>query len=130
MAVVCGSTAIVAVHIGEIDEAVADLRVGFPMALTTQDMPVIATVGVAVAWVAAGQGAPAVASRALGAAARLRGSDDPFDPMVARLTERLRADVGAGYDAAYAEGKALDREDAIAAIDPDRVLIVDPVGST
>lgn len=130
MAVVCGSTAIVAVHIGEIDAAVADLRVGFPMALTTQDMPVIATVGVAVAWVAAGQGAPAVASRALGAAARLRGGDDPFDPLVARLTERLRADLGPGYDAAYAGGKALDREDAIAAIDPDRVLIVDPVGST
>ncbi|WP_395728601.1 BTAD domain-containing putative transcriptional regulator [Nakamurella sp.] len=130
MAVVCGSTAIVAVHVGEIDEAVADLRVGFPMALTTQDMPVIATVGVAVAWVVAAQGAPAVASRALGAAARLRGGDDPFDPMVARLTERLRADLGSGYDAAYAQGKVLDREDAIAAIDPDRVLIVDPVGST
>lgn len=129
MAVVCGSTAIVAVHVGEIDEAIADLRVGFPKALTTEDMPVIATVGVAVAWVAAAQGAAATATRAMGAAARLRGSDDPFDPMVARLAERLRADLGPAYDDAYAAGKALAREDAIAAIDPQQVLLTQPVNS-
>ena len=129
MAVVCGSTAIIAVHTGEIDLAVSDLRVGYPLARGTEDMPVLATVGVAVAWVAAARFAPTAATRALGAAAQLRGSDDPFDPMVARLTERLRADLGPAFDDVYAGGRLLSRKDAIEAIDPDRVLVADPVAS-
>lgn len=129
MAVVCGGTAIVAVHLGRLDLASGDLRAGYPLALATEDMPVIATVGVAVAWFAAAQGAPVRAATVLGAAARLRGSDDPFDPLVARLADRLRADLGARFDDAYAAGKAMDRKDAIGAIDPDRVPVADSVSS-
>ncbi len=129
MAVVCASTAVIAVHIGETDLAVGDLRVGYPLGRATEDMPVLATVGVAVAWVAAAQGVTATAARVLGAAARLRGSDDAFDPIVARLTERLRGDLGPAFAEHYDHGKTLSREDAIGAIDPDRVLVVDPVSS-
>ena len=49
--------------------------------------------------------------------------------MVARLTERLRADLGPAFDDVYAGGKLLSRKDAIEAIDPDRVLVADPVAS-
>ena len=123
MSVVCGATAIVAVHTGEIDVAVDDLRVGYPLALSTEDMPVVATIGVAVAWVAAALDAPAAAARLLGAAAQLRGSDDPLDPMVLRLTQRLRDDLGSAFEAHYEQGKALNRADAIEAVDPDRFLV-------
>jgi hypothetical protein len=129
MSMVCASTAVIAVHTGEIDLAVGDLRVGYPLARATEDMPVIATVGVAVAWVAAAQGSPAAATHALGAAARLRGSDDAFDPMVARLTDRLRGDLGPAFDEHYGRGKSLGRDEAIGAIDPDRLLVPDPVSS-
>lgn len=129
MAVVCGSTAIVAVHTGDLDLAVSDLRVGYPVAVRTEDMPVIATVGVAVGWVAQAAGDPARSAVVLGAAARLRGGDDRFDPMVARLTERLRADLGPAFEEHYERGMALSRGGALEAIDPDRALVAVPVSS-
>jgi predicted ATPase/DNA-binding SARP family transcriptional activator len=127
MAVVCAVTAVVAVHTGEIDVAVGDLRVGYPLARATEDMPVIATLGVAAAWVAQATGASARAATVLGGAARLRGSDDGSDPLVARLADRLRTDLGPAYDEAYAADKALGRDEAIEVVDPDRLLDADPV---
>ncbi len=121
-AVTCGVTAIVAVHAGRIDLALADVRSGYPLAVRTEDMPVVATLGVALAWVAAAAGHPARAARALGAAATLRGSDDFGDPMLARLIGRLRGELAEGFDDYYRAGKALCREDALGAIDPERVL--------
>ena len=121
-AMVCGVMAIVAVHAGRVDQAVADVRAGYPLAVRTEDMPVVATSGVALAWVAAASDRPEQAARALGAAARLRGSDDVGDPMVARLVDRLRAELGGPYDEQYGRGKALSRKDAIGELDPDRAL--------
>jgi hypothetical protein len=121
-AIICGVMAIVAVHAGRVDLAVADVRAGYPLAVRTEDMPVVATSGVALAWVAAAGGRPEQAARALGAAARLRGSDDVGDPMVARLVDRLRAELGEAYDEQYGRGKALSRKDAIGELDPDRAL--------
>ncbi len=125
-AMACGVTAVIAVHAGQLDRAIADVRTAHPLAVTTQDMPVVATTGVAVAWVAAAMGKPEAAAKAIGAAARLRGSDDSGDPIVARLTIRLRDELGNDFDRCHREGKKLDRADAILAIDPDRILVVEP----
>ena len=122
LAVVCAAAAVIAVHVGEIEQAAADLRVGYPVARRTEDMPVIAAVGVAVAWVAAAQGRHAGAAAVLGAAARLRGSDDALDPMVARLTQRLREELGPAFDEHYRAGAMLSRPAAVDALEPDRVL--------
>lgn len=122
LAVVTGITAIIAVHAGDAELAVEDVRAGFPIANATQDMPVIAAVGVAVAWVAAARGRAITAARALGAAARLRGSDDPADPMVSRLARRLSAELGADYEPAYQAGRSLSRPEALAALDPENAL--------
>ena len=122
LAIGSGVTAIVAVHTDEIDQAIADVRAGYPIAVRTEDMPVIATIGVAVAWVAAAVGRPAEAARLLGASARLRGGDDADDPLVARLAGRLRAELGAAYAECYRRGKALTRADAIEAMNPDVAL--------
>ncbi len=64
-------------------------------------MPVVATSGVAVAWVAAALGRPEAAARSLGAAAQLRGSDDVGDQLVARLVTRLRGELGDRFDDCY-----------------------------
>ena len=110
--------AVVAVESGEIDQAVADLRTGYPFAVRTEDMPIVATIGVAVAWVAAAVGRAPAAARSLGASARLRGSDDVDDPIVARLAVRLRGELGDAYDEHHRKGKALTRSDAIEALEP------------
>ncbi|ONI86785.1 hypothetical protein ALI22I_24615 [Saccharothrix sp. ALI-22-I] len=86
-------------------------------AMRSKDMPVLAKVGVALAALHAHHGNPMHAAKVLGAAEQLRGAPDARNPEVARLTDRLRADVGdAAFDLAYATGAALDRPDAIALV--------------
>jgi hypothetical protein len=82
-------------------------------------MPVVAAVGVSLAEVTAASGDPAQAAVMLGAAARLRGADDPTACEIVRLTERLRGELGhERFDQLYADGKALDREAAIERLTP------------
>jgi len=54
----------------------------------------------------------------LGAAARLRGSDDKSDPPIAKLTASLIGELGGGFLESYCRGKGLDRVEAIARLDP------------
>jgi hypothetical protein len=61
------------------------------------------------------------AAVALGAASRLRGTEDPTNPMLAQVVDGLRATLGDEYDVAYAEGLALDPAAATAYIDPQAV---------
>jgi hypothetical protein len=85
----------------------------------TDDLPVVALVGLSVAAVAGHDGAPVDAAEILGAAARLRGSPDRTSPEVVALTARLRDELGdAAFEAAFAAGRALDREAALARLDP------------
>ena len=63
-------------------------------------------------------GRPTDAAEILGASARLRGSVDRSDPLVAELTEHLRDELGDGFDAAFDSGRALDRPSAIGRMDP------------
>jgi hypothetical protein len=94
VAFVVAATAVVAVHAGDVDTAVADVRTGYPIALRTEDMPVVATLGVAVAWVAAAVGHP----------------------------DRAAVDLGEAYAEHYGRGGALTRAGAVEAIDPDHAL--------
>ena len=91
-------------------------------AVGTNDMPVIAQVCGAVAELALELGEPERAAELLGAGAAVRGADDPTDPMILQLAPRLRAVLGdEGYDRAYRDGKALDRQSAIERLDPSRL---------
>ena len=98
--------------------AMADLTGIYPVAVGTMDLPVIAAVGVSVAVLAEATDRCADACVILGASAKLRGSDDASEPVIVGLTSRLRARLVCDFDENYANGKALDREGAIARIDP------------
>jgi predicted ATPase len=104
---------------GRLPEALGHLREGYRLALTTQDLPIIATCAVSVAEYAEAVGRVSDAAAVLGAAARLRGSADHTQPRIARLTRELRDALGDAYDAAYASGRQASREQALARVDPD-----------
>ena len=88
-------------------------------AIGTKDMPIVASVGVAVSDLAARTAQPVDAAEMLGAAARLRGADDATNLDIRRLMATLREALGdAGFEDAYERGRALDREAAIARLDP------------
>ncbi|GAB3895942.1 BTAD domain-containing putative transcriptional regulator [Kibdelosporangium lantanae] len=98
----------------DIPAAWTEITAAANAALEASDMPVLSRVGVATARLRLQQGDPAVAARTLGAAERLRGAPDPCNPDIVLLVRALRSELGdAGYDAAYAQGTALDRAEAI-----------------
>jgi tetratricopeptide (TPR) repeat protein len=121
-AMVGAIAALFALDDGDPELARASLGSAYPSAVGTEDMPVVALVAVAVAALALDRGAPGVAATILGAAARLRGSDDATNPDIARITARLREDLGdAELRSAFAAGRAMDREAAVARVDPARL---------
>ncbi len=103
---------------GRPDRARERLRSAYEAALGTRDMPIVAAVGVGVADLAASDGHALDAAEMLGAAARLRGAADLTDLDIRRITAVLRASLGAAFDEAYAAGRALDRDAAIARLNP------------
>ena len=103
-------SAIVAAEAGGLDEAEGHVAAAFPVALASADMPIVAAVGVAAASVAAARGGADEAAELLGAAAAVRGADDLTSPEVARVHDEARS-------AAYARGRALSREDALARLE-------------
>jgi predicted ATPase len=103
----------------EMDDARESLARAYAAAVGTQDMPIIAIVGVVGALVAERDGAVADAAQRLGAAARLRGTDDSTQPDIAALVARLRAELGADrFAEIYTAAKSLDRDAAIARLAP------------
>ena len=119
MAVVGATTALVAIRTGDVGLAMADL---------TRDLPGRGRdhghAGHRGRRGECGRASPRRLDRGadacviLGAAAKLRGSDDASEPVIVGLTTRLRARLGCDFDENYSSGKALDREGAIARIDP------------
>jgi predicted ATPase/DNA-binding SARP family transcriptional activator len=104
---------------GELDLARERLAAAHETAIGTKDMPIVASVGVAVSDLAAQTAQPVDAAEMLGAAARLRGADDATNLDIRRLMATLREALGdAGFEDAYERGRALDREAAIARLDP------------
>ncbi|HWI71068.1 MAG TPA: BTAD domain-containing putative transcriptional regulator, partial [Baekduia sp.] len=118
-ALVRGSAALIELDAGRPEEARRLIAGAYPAAVGTDDLPVVALVGLAVAAMARHDGAPVDAAEILGAAARLRGSADRTSPDVVALTARLRDELGdAAFEGAFATGRALDREAALARLDP------------
>jgi hypothetical protein len=109
---------------GDVDQAGRDLAIAYPAGVATADMPVLSSVGVSVAATALRLGEVEQAAAVLGAAARLRGGDDPTDPTVHRIATAARAELGPGYDSVYAGGRSLPRPDAVARLDPALLVAV------
>ena len=123
-AAVFGATSsIVAARVGDLDLAMTDLLASYPLAMITGDMPIMAAVGVSVGWLAFALGLPADAATVLGAAARLRGTEDRSDPVIAELTTNLRAALGEDFAEMFGRGMALDRPAAIARLDPQLLTV-------
>ncbi len=118
-AITRGNAAMLELDRGNVARARELAVAAYPPALQTDDQPVISLVGVAVAFLAEAQGRPRDAAEMLGAAAKLRGSEDPTNRDVISLTAKLRAALGeACFAAAVAAGRALDRAAAQARLDP------------
>jgi hypothetical protein len=104
---------------GDLAGAIVDGQDAYDAALATKDYPIIAMVGVALAEIAATGGRPALSAEMLGAAARLRGTDDPTSTEIARLLVALPAELGAeAFAERYDYGKGLDRAAAAQRLDP------------
>ena len=96
----------------------------YEAAVTTNDAPIAAMVGVVVAATERRSGNADVAAEVLGAASAMRGADDLSSVEIARLTGELRAELGDdGFETAYARGKGLDRAAALKRLDPTEALM-------
>jgi hypothetical protein len=104
---------------GELDLAREHAAGAHAAALAADDMPIAARVGEAVVALAVRLGRPADAAELLGASLRLRGTDDPTNPELARLRAELRDALGEQrFAAGVAAGRELDRSAALARLDP------------
>jgi hypothetical protein len=120
--VILAATGLVSALAGDLPQAEQDLLEAYPSAIETQDQPIVASVGTAVAGWLAARGQPEESAVALGAAAAIRGADDCTDLAVSALALRLRGELGEAFEARYAEGRHLDRADARQRVDPVRYL--------
>ncbi|HTC70573.1 MAG TPA: BTAD domain-containing putative transcriptional regulator, partial [Acidothermaceae bacterium] len=104
---------------GDRETANQQLTDAYRHAAGTKDMPIVAIVGVARALYLIETDHFIDSAKALGAAARLRGSDDPTQPAIVSLTTTLRAELGdTAFDAAFASGRDLEVAAARALLDP------------
>jgi hypothetical protein len=82
-------------------------------------MPILAGNGTATARLALAYDRCEDAAELLGAAARVRGTEDPTDPTIAELFAALPARLGEEvFAAAYDRGWSLSKEDAAKRLDP------------
>jgi tetratricopeptide (TPR) repeat protein len=99
----------------------------YAAAVDSKDMPILATVTVTVAGVAALYGRYRDMAALLGAAARLRGAHDRTDLQVSALSGRGRAELGEeGFATAYEKGWQLAAPAALISADPARLRSVAP----
>jgi predicted ATPase len=118
-AMVLGISARLCVLEGDTASALEQARAGFAAALETQDMPVVASVGLVSAELTAAAGEHERAAQQLGAAAALRGAEDPTALDVRALTAALTQELGAaGFAAQYALGRNLAAAEAKALLAP------------
>lgn len=119
VAIVSTSAATLAVADNDLSRATQRLSEGYAAALRSRDYPILAIVGVTVADLAVALGRFREAAVILGAAARLRGADDPTQIDIARIRTTIVATLGPDDEAAAtAEGFALDVAAAIRRLDP------------
>ncbi|WP_460443761.1 BTAD domain-containing putative transcriptional regulator [Amycolatopsis cihanbeyliensis] len=98
------------------------LNRAYAAAVDSNDMPILATVAVTVAGVAALYGRYRDMAALLGAAARLRGAHDRTDPQVRALSDRGRAELGdEGFATEYEKGWQLAPLAALTSANPARL---------
>ncbi|QFZ20919.1 AfsR/SARP family transcriptional regulator [Saccharothrix syringae] len=108
-------------ELGDGPGAAEALGRAYAAAVDSSDLPIVATVAVAVAGLAALRGSYPDVAVLLGAAARLRGAHDRTDPRVGALSGRGRAALGdERFTAAYESGWRLTVPAALARVDPAR----------
>ncbi|MEV6079426.1 isochorismatase family protein [Streptomyces sp. NPDC052069] len=91
----------------------------YAAAVAGKDLPIVATVAVTVAGLAARYGRYRDVAVVLGAASRLRGADDRTDPQIRTLSSRARTALGdERFAEAYRTGRRLDVPAALARTDP------------
>ncbi len=118
-AMALSGSAAIELEAGEFEVAQRRLADAYPIAIATRDMPILAMVGVTIAALATARGRYTDGAEILGAAAQLRGSEDPTHPEVSRLTAALRERLGEdAFTTALTCGRNLDRDGAIARLDP------------
>ncbi|MFF2807002.1 BTAD domain-containing putative transcriptional regulator [Streptomyces sp. NPDC058000] len=99
----------------------------YAAAVNSRDMPIVATVAVTVAGLAALYGRHRDVAVLLGAAARLRGAHDRTDPQVRTLSSRSRAALGCQrFTEAYETGRQLGTPTALTQTDPARLRRLAP----
>jgi predicted ATPase/DNA-binding SARP family transcriptional activator len=104
---------------GDLASAALRLERAYGYGLRTRDMPVIATMGIAVAMYAERRGRPADAMTILGASARLGGGEDRTAPDVIRLRQAVLDQIGGpALEQAYELGFNLERDAATERLDP------------
>ncbi len=111
----------VAIAVADGDLALARERaaIAYRAGVETRDMPLLASVAWSLTDLAIAAGRPERAARMLGAIAAVRGAEDLAEPVVVRLTARLREALGdERYASAYAAGRQMDRPEAIKYLDP------------
>ena len=109
----------IAIADGDLAAARAQAARAHRAAVDAQDMPLLTHVAGAVAELALAFGQPEVAAELLGAGIVVRGGGDATDTAAVQLVPRLRGVLGdAGYERAYQNGKALDRQAAVERLDP------------
>ena len=79
------------VELGDLDAALKSATAGYSAAVATKDMPILAGNGTATARLALAYDRCEDAAELLGAAARVRGIEDPTDPTIAELFATLPA---------------------------------------
>jgi predicted ATPase/DNA-binding SARP family transcriptional activator len=104
---------------GDLAAAARQLADAYRYAVGTKYMPILAIVGVSQALYLAKTDRFVDAAKALGAASRLRGSNDPTQPAIATLTATLCAEIGdAAFHAAFDSGRDLEVAAARTLLDP------------
>lgn len=111
---VLAALALSQVATGDLDGAEATLGESAVHARASEDMPIVSQVAVAAACLAGASGDLELAARRLGAADSIRGVADASNRDAQQLITSLREQIGAkAYERAYAEGLALERDEAI-----------------
>jgi tetratricopeptide (TPR) repeat protein len=119
LAVVLASAAKVELDLGHGPAAAWPfLDESYELAAETRDTPILAATGVALSIALHVMGQPEQSAEVLGASAQLRGADDWTQLDIARLSEKLGDLEDGPYADAYARGRAMTREAAIARVDP------------
>jgi hypothetical protein len=99
----------------------------YAAAVDSKDMPILATVVVTVAGVAALYGRYRDMAALLGAAARLRGAHDRTDPQIRALTARGHTELGDdAFTTEYEKGWQLAAPAALIAANPSRLRSATP----